>query len=125
MNRLYLATIVYLGFSVSCVNHRDISVRLNEDQTYKILCDTVIPLVDWPEQPLVERLALIHQEASKVGLSVKMSEGVRKGTAIYPALAVRNIPLNAAIQYTVDSTKLRFIFKDSGVIYFFLQHERA
>lgn len=96
---------------------------ISEDQSYQLLRDTIIPWVDWPEQSIVDRLALIDQEASKVGLSVEMSPGLKSRPMTYPALRVRNIPFAAAIQCTVDSTILRYRVKDSGVLFFYLASE--
>jgi hypothetical protein len=36
---------------------------------------------------------------------------------------MRNIPLFTTIQYTVDSTILRFRIKNSGVLFFYLASE--
>lgn len=95
----------------------------SQDHAQKLLHETVIALVDWPEQPVVDRLALIHEEASKVGLSVEMSEGIRSRPLKTPAARVRNVPIFAVIAYTLDSTILRFRIKDSGVLFFYLASE--
>ena len=96
----------------------------SQDHTIKLLRSTVIKLVDWPKQPLAERLALIKQEASKVGLSVKISEKLGRANLIYPPLRIRNISLNDAIKYTTDCTKLCVRITDNGVIYFYIYDEK-
>jgi hypothetical protein len=101
------------------------TTQKNQDDAQKLLRETVIARVDWPEQPVVDRLALIHQEVSKVGLSVEMSEGIRSRPLKTPALRMRNIPIFTVITYTLDSTILRFRIKDSGVLFFYLAHEET
>jgi len=96
---------------------------ISEDQSYQLLRNTIIPRVDWPEQSIVNRLALIDHEASKIGLSVEISPSLKSRPMIYPALRVRNISFAAAIQCTVDSTTLRYKIKDSGVLFFYLASE--
>ena len=96
----------------------------SQDHTIKLLRSTVIKLVDWPKQPLAERLALIKQEASKVGLSVKISEKLGRVNLIYLPLRMRKIPLSSAIQYTTDSTKLCVRITENGVIYFYFYDEK-
>jgi hypothetical protein len=96
---------------------------ISEHQASRLLRDTIIPIVDWPEQSIVDRLSLIEREASKVGLSIEMSPGLRNRPMTYPALRVRNVPLVVAIQATLDSTILRVRIKDSGVLFFYLASE--
>ena len=97
----------------------------SQDHTIKLLRETVFPLVDWPEQPLPERLKLIQQEASKVGLAVKISEDLAVASLIYPSLRIRNTSLALAIKYTADCTKLRYRITDTGDIYFFCTGEKV
>lgn len=96
---------------------------ISEHQSSRLLRDTIIPIVDWPEQSIVDRLSLIEREASKVGLSIEVSPGLRNRQMTCPALRVRNVPLVVAIQATLDSTILRVRIKDSGVLYFYLASE--
>ena len=96
---------------------------VSEHPTSRLLRDTIIPVVDWPEQSIADRLTLIDHEASKIGLSVEMSPGLRSRALTYPALRVRNVPFVVAIQATLDSTILRVRIKDSGVLFFYLASE--
>ena len=96
---------------------------MSEHEASRLLRDTTIPIVEWPEQSIVDRLTLIEREASKVGLSIEMSPGLRNRHMSYPALRMRNVPLVVAIQATVDSTILRVRIKDSGVLFFYLTGE--
>jgi hypothetical protein len=96
----------------------------SQDHTIKLLRNTVIKSVDWPEQTLADRLVLIQQEASKVGLTVDTSKNISKLLNKYcPPLKFRNIYLGLAIKYTVDCTILCYRITDKGVIYFFDVHE--
>jgi hypothetical protein len=96
---------------------------MSEGEASRLLRDTIIPIVDWPEQSIVDRLTLIEREASKVGLSTEMSPGLRNRQMTYPALRVRNIPFAVAIKASFDSTILRVRIKDSGVLFFHLASE--
>jgi hypothetical protein len=96
---------------------------MSEDEAYRLLRDTIIPIVDWPEQSIVDRLTLIEREASKVGLSVEMSPNLRSRRMTYPGLRVRNVPLVVVIKANLDSTILRVRIKDSGVLFFYLASE--
>lgn len=110
-------------------NKRDFLVKdlttasISEHRAQKLLRDTVIPHVDWPDQSIIDRLSLIDREAFKIGLSVEASPGLRNHPMKCSALRVRNIPFVAAIQATVDSTILRVRTKDSGVLFFYLASE--
>jgi len=97
----------------------------SQDHSIRMLRDTVIPLVDWPKQLLSERLKVIEKEAAKVGVSVQISEALRKQmvTKVYPELRIRKIPLATAIQFTIDSTNLRSEISKSGVLLFLLATE--
>ncbi len=125
--KTYLSlTLALIGslVSISCKSN-GYSSTSNKDKTSALLRSTVIEIVDWPEQPLVDRLHLIRQEAATVGISVDVSQGISGNPtgSIRPAMRFRNMPLIESIRFTVDSTTLRIRIEDSGVLYFYLANE--
>ena len=101
----------------SAIEDEPTAVSMSKDEASRLLCETIIPFVDWPEQSIEDRLALIEQQASKVGLSLEMSPGLRNRQMTYPALCLMNGPFVVAIQAPLDSTILRVRIEDSGVLF--------
>jgi hypothetical protein len=99
----------------------------SDESTRRIMHDVRLPVVDWPEQPLAERLTLIEKELVNHGIAMEISEALRSrmrtGPMKYPELRVRDIPLIDAIQFTCDSTVLSYKVLDSGVMLFRLIDE--
>jgi hypothetical protein len=93
------------------------------DRTIKTIRNCRIDLVDWPRQPLGDRLELIEREAAKVGVVVKVSEALRgqmkERAWVYPELRIREISLAEAIKFTIDCTVLRYRITDDGALLFF------
>ncbi len=126
-----LGMMAIAGFGVSCKRKASLenanTVSHSHGDTARILRETIVPIIDWPEQPLAERLSLIEREAANIGIPIKISEALRMRMRdrpmIYPELRIREVPLSTAIQYTCDSTVLWCTVTDSGSLLFRLMEE--
>ena len=125
-NFICLGLAATLGVAVSCNKNPDVMAISNE-RTRRMMRDVRLPVIDWPEQPLTERLTLIEKELVNHGIEMEISEALRGRMQTrpmnYPELRVRDIPLIAAIQYTCDATVLSYKVLDSGVLLFRLIDE--
>jgi hypothetical protein len=99
--------------------------KLGKDQVNHVIRETLIPNIEWPRQTIVERVACIQGEASKVGLAVETSEALRAGQLVSAEVRLQNKSLYEAIRHSIDSTVLGFRITESGSLYFYLTTEPA
>ena len=88
-----------------------------------VLTKTIVPIVDWPEQGIVERLLLVKHEAAKVGVIVEWSDEVRNSSRRWAPLRIRRIPLVEAIKFMTSGTVLMCKIKAPNVLYFHFYSE--
>jgi hypothetical protein len=88
------------------------------DETTELLRNTIVPVVDLPEQSLTDRVVMLNRLIKECGvppdqLTISITEDDAAAerpiaNIVFPELRVREIPLVAVLQYTADSTRLRF-----------------
>jgi hypothetical protein len=97
---------------------RDQQIRPTVEQTTSLLRDTVIPVMDLPEETLSDRVARLNRliigcgvDPEHLEITIENDDSVLErpiANMIYPVLRIRNVPVAVALKYTADNTFLRY-----------------
>lgn len=89
-----------------------------EEETWQLLLNTVIPVVDIPEQSNADRVVELNRLVREQGISeqdlvfvIEKDDLTRErpvSKLIFPPIAIREVPLRVVLQNIKDSTVLHF-----------------